>query len=74
MNEELEIKKRLGNGVNNPFRVPENYFEDFTARMMSRLPAEESETSNDADSNSTPVIEMNNQRMQNCKLQLHFVE
>ncbi|MBR3454633.1 MAG: hypothetical protein IKH26_04845 [Bacteroidaceae bacterium] len=62
MNEELEIKKRLGNGVNNPFRVPENYFEDFTARMMSRLPAEESETSNDADSNSTPVIEMNNQK------------
>ncbi|MBR4366459.1 MAG: hypothetical protein IKP43_06740 [Bacteroidaceae bacterium] len=62
MNEEYEIKKRLGNGVNNPFRVPENYFEDFTARMMSRLPADESETSTDDSSTSTPVIEMNNQK------------
>ena len=44
MNEEYEIKKRLGDGVTNPFRVPENYFEDFTARMMSRLPAEEETT------------------------------
>ena len=60
MNEEYEIKKRLGNGVNNPFRVPENYFEDFTARMMSRLPAVEGETSTDDASTSTPVIEMKN--------------
>lgn len=56
MKSEFEIKKRLGEGPTNPFRVPENYFEDFTARMMSRLPAEEGETSTDA---TTPVIEMN---------------
>ncbi len=24
----------------NPFKVPENYFEDFTARMMAQIPAE----------------------------------
>ena len=57
MNEEYEIKKRLGDGVTNPFRVPENYFEDFTARMMSRLPAEEEATTN--------VVSMDGHRRRN---------
>lgn len=57
MNEEYEIKKRLGDGVTNPFRVPENYFEDFTARMMSRLPAEEETTTN--------VVSMDGNRRRN---------
>lgn len=65
MNEEYEIKKRLGNGNQNPFRVPENYFENFTARIMSQLPTDESETSSDEHSDSCIVVEMDNHKQRN---------
>ena len=39
MNEELYIKSRMGD--KNPFRVPEGYFDNFTAEMMQMLPEQE---------------------------------
>ncbi|MBP3834485.1 MAG: hypothetical protein J6E45_01015 [Prevotella sp.] len=36
MNEEKLIEERFSKEM--PFKVPENYFEDFTAQMMSQLP------------------------------------
>ena len=36
MNEELYLKSRMGN--ENPFRVPEGYFDNFAAEMMRNLP------------------------------------
>lgn len=36
MKEEDFIRKKCGS--NNPFKVPEGYFEQFTANMMSQLP------------------------------------
>jgi hypothetical protein len=39
MNEELYIKSRMGD--KNPFRVPEGYFDNFTAGMMQMLPEQE---------------------------------
>lgn len=35
MNEEDYIRNKMGN---NPFRVPEGYFEHLTSRIMSQLP------------------------------------
>ena len=35
MNEEKMIMDRFGNG--NPFRVPENYFNEFPQRIMKRI-------------------------------------
>ncbi len=40
MNEE-DIIKKMTEGKENPFRVPDGYFEGFTARLMSQLPAAE---------------------------------
>ncbi len=39
MKEEDKIRKELG--TENPFRVPEGYFEGFTSDLMSRLPEKE---------------------------------
>ncbi|MCK9160246.1 MAG: hypothetical protein M0P00_07140 [Bacteroidaceae bacterium] len=39
MKEEDEILKRIGK--RNPFKVPDNYFENFTSEMMSKLPEKE---------------------------------
>ena len=39
MKEEEKIRKELG--TENPFRVPEGYFEGFTSDLMSRLPEKE---------------------------------
>ena len=39
MNEEDKLLKKLG--TENPFRVPEGYFEGFTSDLMSRLPEKE---------------------------------
>ena len=36
MKEEDKLRKELG--MENPFRVPEDYFEGFTSQLMSRLP------------------------------------
>lgn len=36
MKEEDKIRKEVG--TDNPFRVPEGYFEEFTSNLMSRLP------------------------------------
>ncbi len=38
-NEELYIKNRLGK--NNPFTVPEGYFDQFTSHLMDKLPERE---------------------------------
>ncbi len=38
---EEDIIKKLTEGRENPFRVPDGYFEGFTGRLMSRLPVEE---------------------------------
>lgn len=39
MKEEDKLRKELG--MENPFRVPEGYFEGFTSHLMSRLPEKE---------------------------------
>lgn len=39
MEEEKYIENRVGK--RNPFRVPENYFDGFSARMMQLLPEQE---------------------------------
>ncbi|MBQ8713297.1 MAG: hypothetical protein IJ551_10850 [Prevotella sp.] len=39
MNEEQYIKSRLGD--RNPFRVPEGYFDSFTAELMQKLPEQQ---------------------------------
>ena len=39
MKEEDKLLKKLG--TENPFRVPEGYFEGFTSDLMSRLPEKE---------------------------------
>ena len=39
MKEEDKLMKKLG--TENPFRVPEGYFESFTSDLMSRLPEKE---------------------------------
>lgn len=39
MNEELDIIKKCGK--ENPFKVPEGYFEDFTSNLMAQLQTEE---------------------------------
>ncbi len=39
MKEEDKLLKKLG--TENPFRVPEGYFESFTSDLMSRLPEKE---------------------------------
>ena len=39
MGKEDNILRKVGTG--NPFRVPENYFEDFTQELMSKLPEKE---------------------------------
>ena len=39
MNEELYLKNCMGD--NNPFRVPEGYFENLTEQVMSRIPEEQ---------------------------------
>lgn len=39
MKEEDKLRKELG--MENPFRVPEDYFEGFTSQLMSRLPEKE---------------------------------
>ena len=39
MKEEDKILKKVG--TENPFKVPEGYFEGFTSEMMSRLPEKE---------------------------------
>ncbi len=45
-----EIKKQYGNSQ--PFKVPENYFEQFSAVMMEKLPEKE----NEKEVKETPVI------------------
>lgn len=45
-----EIKKHYGNSQ--PFKVPENYFEQFSAKMMDGLPGKENVEK------KTPVISM----------------
>ena len=39
MGKEDNILRKVG--TKNPFRVPENYFEDFTQELMSKLPEKE---------------------------------
>lgn len=39
MNEELDIIKKCGK--ENPFKVPEGYFENFTSNLMAQLQTEE---------------------------------
>ena len=39
MKEEDKIRKKCG--TDNPFKVPENYFDNFTSQLMSRLPEKE---------------------------------
>lgn len=39
MKEEDFIRKKYGSG--NPFKVPEEYFEQFTSELMSKLPEKE---------------------------------
>lgn len=39
MGKEDNILRKVG--TQNPFRVPENYFEDFTQELMSKLPEKE---------------------------------
>lgn len=39
MKEEDKLLKKIG--TENPFRVPEGYFEGFTSELMSRLPEKE---------------------------------
>ena len=39
MNKEEDIIRNLA-GTTNNFKVPENYFSDFTKRMMEQIPAE----------------------------------
>lgn len=43
MNEEKLIEEKFSKEM--PFKVPENYFEEFTARMMSQLPEREARQS-----------------------------
>ncbi len=38
---EEDIIKQMTEGRENPFRVPDGYFEGFTSRMMSQLPVAE---------------------------------
>ncbi len=52
MNNLDEIKKHYGNSQ--PFKVPENYFEQFSAKMMEGLPEKEKEK----EARETPVISM----------------
>lgn len=40
MEEEKNILKKIG--TKNPFKVPENYFENFTQELMSKLPEKDS--------------------------------
>lgn len=40
MREETNLFKKVG--TKNPFKVPENYFEDFSSELMSRLPEKDS--------------------------------
>ena len=40
MGKEDNILRKVG--TKNPFRVPENYFEDFTQELMNKLPEKES--------------------------------
>jgi hypothetical protein len=40
MKEEEIIRKRCGN--QNPFRLPERYFDDFTSQLMEKLPERDS--------------------------------
>ncbi|MCD8301684.1 MAG: hypothetical protein LUC44_01545 [Prevotellaceae bacterium] len=35
---EEDIIRKITEGADNPFRVPEGYFSDFTGRLMSQLP------------------------------------
>ena len=42
MKEEDEIFKKVGNG--NAFKVPENYFENLTSEVMSKLPEKDNAT------------------------------
>ncbi len=35
---EEDIIRKITEGAENPFRVPEGYFSDFTDRLMTRLP------------------------------------
>ena len=42
MKEENEIFKKVG--TDNPFKVPENYFENLTSEVMKSLPVKESAT------------------------------
>ena len=39
MGKEDNILRKVG--TQNPFRVPENYFEDFTQELMNKLPEKE---------------------------------
>lgn len=39
MKEEDKIQKKIG--TENPFRVPEGYFENLTSEVMNRLPEKE---------------------------------
>ncbi len=38
---EEDIIKKMTEGRDNPFQVPDGYFENFTGRLMSRIPVEE---------------------------------
>ena len=40
MNEE-DIIRKITDGTPNPFRVPEGYFDEFTSRLMTRLPEQQ---------------------------------
>src|SRR5574344_1337195 len=42
MKEEETIRMRCGK--DNPFRVPENYFDDFASQLMEKLPEERNRT------------------------------
>lgn len=52
MKEEQEIIRKCGK--ENPFRVPEGYFEDFARNIMTQLPTE----NYTADDDDAPVITM----------------
>ena len=43
MGKEDNLLRKVGTG--NPFRVPDQYFEDFTQELMNKLPEKEPMTS-----------------------------
>lgn len=47
---EMKINNLNESGANYPFKVPEDYFENLTARIMDRIPEEETE--------STKIVQM----------------